>query len=651
MSPHGPRRVGRSSIGGLPEPDERLREGLRALKSLGPYLWPRDSWELRARVVLAVALLIGGKLVTIAIPWFYKHAVDALANPNAALIAVPVAAILAYGLARVLSQGFNQLRDGVFAKVEQRAVRRIALSVFRHIHALSLRFHLERRTGGLARAIERGTAGIEFLLSFMLFNIVPTVFEIAVVSAILWRLYNWQFAVVTLATILVYIAFTFIVTDWRVRFRREMNNRNTEANTKSVDALLNYETVKYFANEAHEAERYDRALAAYERAAVRSQTTLSLLNIGQGAIIAGGLIGVMILAAEGVAARAMTVGDFVLVNTYLIQLYTPLNFLGMVYRNIKQSLTDLEQMMGLLKIRPEIEDRPAAPALVVRRGAVAFRHVDFRYDRRRPILHDVDFAVPPGAKVAIVGPSGAGKSTIARLLFRFYDVDGGAIEIDGQDLREVTQDSLRRTIGVVPQDTVLFNDTIYYNIAYGRPGAGRAEIEAAARRAHIHDFVAGLPDGYETMVGERGLKLSGGEKQRVAIARVVLKAPPILVFDEATSALDTKTEREIQGALDRVAANRTTVVIAHRLSTIINADEIIVLDHGRIAERGTHAGLPDGYQTLVGERGLKLSGGEKQRVAIARTILKSPPILLFDEATSALDSRTEREIQANLMEI
>jgi ATP-binding cassette, subfamily B, heavy metal transporter len=470
-------------------------------------------------------------------------------------------------------------------------VRRIALAAFRHIHSLSLRFHLERRTGGLARAVERGIAGIEFLLSFMLFNVVPTLFEITIVCAILWRLYNWEFAAVTLAAIVSYVAFTFAVTDWRVRFRREMNERNSEANTKAVDSLLNYETVKYFANETHEAERYDRALHAYERAAVRSETTLALLNVGQGVIIASGLIGVMILAAEGVAAGRMTVGDFVLVNTYLIQLYTPLNFLGMVYRNIKQSLTDLEQMMSLLKIEPEVEDRPGAPALVVPRGAVAFRHVDFRYDPRRRILDDVDFVVPPGGSVAIVGPSGAGKSTIARLLFRFYDVTDGAIEIDGQDIREVTQDSLRRAIGVVPQDTVLFNDTIYYNIGYGRPGASRAEIEEAARLAHIHDFIAGLPDGYQTMVGERGLKLSGGEKQRVAIARVILKSPRILVFDEATSALDTKTEREIQASLAEVAAGHTTLLIAHRLSTVVDADQILVLEDGRIVERGGHREL------------------------------------------------------------
>jgi ATP-binding cassette subfamily B protein len=586
--------VGRSSIPGLPEPDERLGKGLAALKGLGPYLWPRDAFELRLRVVLALVLLIAGKLVNITIPLIYKHAIDALSGPAAAkagAIAVPVAVILGYGAARVIAQGFNELRNAVFAKVGQRAVRQVALAAFRHIHALSLRFHLERRTGGLARAVERGTAGIEFLLSFMLFNVVPTVFEILVVCAILWRLYSWSFALVTLATIVTYIGFTFAVTDWRIRFRREMNARNSEANTKAVDSLLNYETVKYFANERHEAERYDSALHAYERAAVNSETTLALLNVGQGAIIATGLIGVMILAAEGVAAGRMTVGDFVLVNTYLLQLYMPLNFLGMVYRNIKQSLTDLEQMMSLLEIAPEIEDRQAAPALAVRHGAVAFRHVDFGYDRRREILRDVDFTVPPGATLAIVGPSGAGKSTSARVLVRFYDVDHGGIAIDGQDIRDITQDSLRRSIGVVPQDTVLFNDTIFYNIAYGRPGAGRAEIEEAARLARIHDFVAALPDGYQTMVGERGLKLSGGEKQRVAIARVVLKAPRILIFDEATSALDTKTEREIQASLAEVATDRTTLVIAHRLSTVVDADQILVLDGGRIVERGDHREL------------------------------------------------------------
>src|SRR6516165_2794930 len=585
MSPHG-----RPISIGPARPKGRLKDELQALKSLAPYLWPRDSFELRARVVLAVAFLLAGKLVNIYVPLLYKHAVDALSPANPVVV-VPASLIIAYGVARVMAQGFNELRNAVFAKVSQRAIRRLALAAFRHVHSLSLRFHLERRTGGLARAVERGTAGIEFLLTFMLFNVVPSIVEILLVCGILWRLFNWTFAAVTFTTICVYIAFTFSITDWRVRFRRDMNERNTEANTKAVDGLLNFETVKYFANEEHEARRYDAALQAYERAAVKSETTLTLLNLGQGTIIATGLVAIMTLAARGVAAAEMTVGDFVLVNAYLIQLYTPLNFLGMVYRNIKQSLTDLEQMLALLAVKPEIEDRPGAPALIVRRGSVAFRRVDFRYDFRRPILSDVDFQILPGATVAIVGPSGAGKSTIARLLFRFYDVDSGAIEIDGQDIRTVTQHSLRRAIGVVPQDTVLFNDTIYYNIAYGRPGATRGEIEEAARHAHIHDFIMRLPDGYQTMVGERGLKLSGGEKQRVAIARVILKAPKILLFDEATSALDTETEREIQASLAKVSADRTTLVIAHRLSTIVEADEILVLDNGRIVERGHHAEL------------------------------------------------------------
>jgi len=584
------RSHGRPVVAELPHHKARLKDELRALEGLAPYLWPRDARGLRVRVVLAVALLLAGKLVNVYVPVLYKHAVDVLAPANVVVI-VPIAVIIAYGVARVMSQGFNELRNAVFAKVGQRAVRQLTLTAFRHVHALSLRFHLARRTGALSRAIERGTAGIDFLLSFMLFNVVPTLFEILLVCAILWRLYDWRFAVVIFTTITVYIAFTFLVTDWRVRFRREMNERNSEASTKAVDAMLNFETVKYFANEEHEARRYDAALQAYERAAVKSEATLAVLNVGQGVVIGAGLAAVMILAGQGVATATMTVGDFVLVNAYLIQLYTPLNFLGIVYRNIKQSLTDLEQMMALLVVKPDIVDRPAAPALIVGSAAVTFRHVDFRYDPRRPILCDVDFRLPPGATVAVVGPTGAGKSTIARLLFRFYDVDAGAVEIDGQDIRVVSQDSLRRVIGVVPQDTVLFNDTIYYNIAYGRPGAPRAAIEGAARLARVHDFIAALPDGYDTVVGERGLKLSGGEKQRVAIARVILKAPKILVFDEATSALDTKTEREIQASLAEVSAGRTTLVIAHRLSTIIDADEILVLDRGHIVERGHHCEL------------------------------------------------------------
>jgi ATP-binding cassette subfamily B protein len=555
-------------------------------------------------------LLLSAKLLTIYVPILYKHAVDAL-SPSHVEVAAPVALIIAYGLARVLSQGFNELRTAVFAKVGQRAIRRLALSAFRHLHALSLRFHLERRTGGLSRSIERGTSGIDFLLSFMLFNVMPTVFEMLVVCGILWRLYNWTFAVVIFATIVTYITFTFSITDWRVRVRREMNESNTEANSRAVDAMLNFETVKYFANEEYEARRYDASLQAYERAAVKSDTSLAALNLGQATIIAIGLVAVMILAGEGVAAAQMTVGDFVLVNAYLLQLYMPLSFLGVVYRNIKQSLTDIEQMTALLAVKPEIEDRPNAPTLIVVAGTVAFHGVDFRYDLRRPILSDVDFHVAPGATVAIVGPSGAGKSTIARLLFRFYDVNAGSIEIDGQDIRNVNQDSLRRAIGVVPQDTVLFNDTIYYNIAYGRPGATQSEIEEAARLARIHDFITTLPDGYETMVGERGLKLSGGEKQRVAIARVILKAPQILVFDEATSALDTKTEREIQASLAEVSTGRTTLVIAHRLSTIVDADEILVLDRGHIAERGHHT-------ELLLRRGIYATMWARQQEAVRR---------------------------------
>jgi ABC-type transport system involved in Fe-S cluster assembly fused permease/ATPase subunit len=588
MSPRHPRSP--AMPGEASQAKAGFAEELRGLRQLAPYLWPRESFELRARVVLALACLAVAKLVNIGVPLLYKRAVDALGADHA-VVAVPVALVVAYGLARVLAQAFGELRDAVFAKVEQHAVRMVGLNTFRHLHALSLRFHLERQTGGMSRAIERGIRGVEFLLSFMLFNVVPTLFEILLVCAVLWRLYSIEFAIVTLVTILCYIAFTFLVSDWRIKYRREMNERDSEANTKAIDSLLNFETVKYFANEEHEAVRFDKALRAYERAAVKSQGTLAFLNVGQGAIISVGLIGVMLLAGQGVAQGRMTVGDFVLVNSYLIQLYMPLNFLGMVYRNIKQSLTDLEKMFTLLAVAPEVQDRPGAPDLAVPAGEIVFDAVHFRYDERRPILKGISFRVPPGRTVAIVGPSGSGKSTMARLLFRFYDINSGAIRIDGQDLRAVTQHSLRQAIGVVPQDTVLFNDTVRYNIGYGRPGAGQSEIEAAARLARIHDFVSRLPDGYATPVGERGLKLSGGEKQRVAIARVILKEPQILVFDEATSALDTKTEREIQTSLKEVSADRTTLVIAHRLSTVIDADEILVLDAGEIVERGRHPQL------------------------------------------------------------
>jgi ABC-type transport system involved in Fe-S cluster assembly fused permease/ATPase subunit len=568
-----------------------LRDQARVAGRLLPLLWPRGEPALKLRVLIAVGLIVAAKLVNVAVPMLYKRAVDALSGHADAVAIVPVALIIAYGLARVGAQAAGELRELVFSRVAQRAIRLMALDVFKHLHALSLRFHLERQTGGLSRAVERGTVGIEYLLGFTLFNILPTLLEIALVSAVLWRLYSASFALATLATILCYIAFTIGVTQWRVRFRREMNERDSEANTKAIDSLLNYETVKYFANETYEAERFDTAKRAYERAALRSQRTLSLLNVGQGAIIASGLIAVMVMAGSGVAAGRMTVGDFVLVNSYLLQLYAPLNILGMVYRNVRQSLTDVEAMYRLLAEPAEVEDAPDAASLAVSGGHIRFDRVSFAYDPRRPILDAISFEVPPGRTVALVGPSGGGKSTIARLLFRFYDVGSGAVTIDGQDLRAVSQHSLRRAIGVVPQDTVLFNDTIYYNIAYGRPDASRAEVEAAAAQARIHDFIAALPDGYRTRVGERGLKLSGGEKQRVAIARVILKHPRILIFDEATSALDSHTEQEIQASLRAVSVERSTLVIAHRLSTVVDADEILVLEAGRIVERGRHDAL------------------------------------------------------------
>jgi len=499
--------------------------------------------------------------------------------------------ILAYGAARILSLAFADLRDAIFSKVGQRAIRNVALRVFRHLHALSLRFHLERQTGGLSRSIERGTNAIDTLLRFTLFNILPTILEVGLVFAILWTLLDVWFALATLATVGAYVAYTLAVTEWRIRVRRQMIEQDNRANTRAIDSLLNYETVKYFGNEAHEAARFDEAMQKYERAAVLSQSSLSLLNIGQAAIISVGVTIVMWMAAAGIVAGTMTIGDFVLVNTYLLQLYQPLGVFGWVYREIKQALVDMEKMFDLLRADREVRDRPGAPALRVAGGEVRFEDVDFGYDPRRPILKGVGFTVPAGHTVAIVGPSGAGKSTISRLLFRFYDASGGRILIDGQDLRTVTQDSVRAAIGIVPQDTVLFNDSIFYNIAYGRPDAAEAEIHEAARLARIDGFIRGLPDGYDTAVGERGLKLSGGEKQRVAIARTILKDPRILLFDEATSALDSRTEQEIQANLRELARGRTTLIIAHRLSTVVDADEIVVLDDGRIAERGRHADL------------------------------------------------------------
>lgn len=558
---------------------------------LGRHLWPKGEKTLRLRVVIALAMLVLAKVVAVYVPLLYKQAVDALGSTAAQAVAVPVVLILAYGAARILSQAFGEIRDAVFAPVSQRAIRNLALEVFDHLHALSLRYHLERQTGGLSRVIERGTQGMEFLIRFTTFNILPTLLEIALVGGILWSLYDWRFSVITLVVIGGYIVFSIMLSEWRIKFVRRMNDADTEANAKAIDSLLNYETVKYFGNEVHEARRFDVGRRRYEIAAIRSSRTLSLLNIGQGTIISIGLVAVMVMAGSGVVEGTMTIGDFVAVNTFLIQLYMPLNMLGFAYREIRNALVNMEKMFGLLEVAAEIADRPGAPALKVAGGEIVFDHVDFHYEPARPILHDVSFRVPAGNTVAIVGSSGAGKSTVSRILFRFYDVASGSVRIDGQDIRDVTQSSLRAAIGVVPQDTVLFNDTIYYNIAYGRPGATREEVEQAARLARIHDFIMALPQGYEATVGERGLKLSGGEKQRVAIARTILKNPAILLFDEATSALDTRTEQEIQRSLEEVSRGRTTVVIAHRLSTIINADEIIVLDRGRVVERGHHADL------------------------------------------------------------
>ncbi|TDI59333.1 MAG: ABC transporter ATP-binding protein/permease [Alphaproteobacteria bacterium] len=567
----------------------------QTVRTLLPYLWPVGESQMKLRVLGALLCLTIAKVVTVSIPYIYKEIIAAMtADPGMTqhlTVAVPVFLIVGYGIARLLSPAFGELRDAVFARVGQQALRRIALQVFRHLHHMSLRFHLDRRTGGLSRVIERGTQGVDFILRFMLFNIIPTALEIAFVTVMMWTILDWRYALATLGSIGVYVAFTFMVTEWRIQFRREMNKQDTEANTKAIDSLLNYETVKYFNNEEHEAARFDQALQRYEKAAVKNQVTLSGLNIGQNCIIASGLVVVMIMSANDLVSGRHGIDDFVFANMLLAQMFMPLGFLGFVYREMKRSLIDMEAMFRLLRQKLEVTDVPDAPELQSSGGEVVFDNVSFAYDPRRTVLQNVSFTVPAGHTVAIVGHSGAGKSTISRLLYRFYDVTSGAITIDGQDIRLVTQESLRAAIGIVPQDTVLFNDSIGYNIAYGKPSASQDEVIEAAKLASIHDFISTQPEGYDTNVGERGLKVSGGEKQRIAIARTIMKDPPILLLDEATSALDTNTEKEIQASLKKVSLNRTTLVIAHRLSTVVDADEIIVLDQGRIVERGKHSVL------------------------------------------------------------
>lgn len=590
------------------------------LAHLWPYIWPGDRFDLKMRVVWSLVLLLAAKLITLTVPFSFKWATDALTGANTApvaadnwhlwVIASPLLLTASYGVMRILMAVLTQWRDGIFARVAMHAVRKLATLTFVHMHELSLRFHLERKTGGLTRVLERGREGIEVIVRMVILQLIPTIVEVTLLLAVLLWQFDWRYVVVTLITVTLYMYYTYIATEWRIGIRRKMNDSDTEANTKAIDSLLNYETVKYFSAEAREAQRYDRSVERYEEASVRTYTSLAVLNTGQAVIFTLGLTATMLMCAIGVRNGTNTVGDFVLVNAMMIQLYQPLNFMGMVYREIKQAIIDIEKMFNVLGREAEIKDSPGAKPLVISAGTVRFEDVRFAYEPARPILKGISFEVPAGKTVAIVGPSGAGKSTISRLLFRLYDISGGKILIDGQDIRDVTQASLRASIGMVPQDTVLFNDTIRYNIRYGRWDATDAEVEEAARLAQIDHFIRMAPMGYETQVGERGLKLSGGEKQRVAIARTVLKAPPILVLDEATSALDTHTEHEIQGALDRVAKNRTSLVIAHRLSTIVGADEIIVLDQGRIAERGTHA-------SLLAQGGLYASMWNRQREAEA----------------------------------
>jgi ATP-binding cassette, subfamily B, heavy metal transporter len=615
---------------------------LKTLVHLWPYIWPGDRRDLKMRVLAATLVLFIAKLATLAVPFTYKWAVDGLTGQNTGpvetewwvwLIASPLVMTIAYGGMRIVMAVLTQFRDGIFAKVAMHAVRRLAYLTFVHMHELSLRFHLERKTGGLTRVLERGRNGIETMVRMVILQLLPTLVEVALVAGVLFYQFDWRYVLVILITVAVYMYFTYIATEWRIEIRRQMNDSDTAANTKAIDSLLNYETVKYFGAEAREAQRYDRSMERYERASVRTYTSLSVLNAGQAVIFTIGLAAVMVMCAIGVRSGTHTVGDFVMINAMMIQLYQPLNFMGMVYREIKQAVVDIEKMFGVLAREAEVKDVPGARPLKVSSGAIRFENVKFAYEPDRPILQGLSFEVPAGKTVAVVGPSGAGKSTLSRLLYRLYDVGEGRITIDGQNIGQVTQHSLRAAIGMVPQDTVLFNDTIRYNIRYGRWDASDAEVEEAARLAQIDGFIRMSPKGYETEVGERGLKLSGGEKQRVAIARTILKGPPILLLDEATSALDSHTEKEIQDALERVSKNRTSLVIAHRLSTIVNADEIIVLAQGRIVERGTHAQLlaADGLYASMWNRQREAEAAREKLAQVGDSTAAPAPVETADD--------------------